>query len=136
MLGNSSSRSKSGVLSDLPDEAVNFPSPIQNGPYRPNFSGHLPPGGLLDMYHGHEATDPRDKVFAMLGMSSDDILPLKSLAYCLTTTFYGKRRTREASARSNWLHWAGALSCCAFLWNKKKMGRLGVRGRNHRVEKG
>jgi len=88
------------------------------------------------MYHGHEATDSRDKVFAMLGMSSDDILPLKSLAYCLTTTCYGKRRTREASARSNWLHWAGALSCCASCGIKKKMGRLGVRGRNHRVEKG
>ncbi|KAK0617709.1 heterokaryon incompatibility protein-domain-containing protein [Immersiella caudata] len=34
--------------------------------------GICPLGGLLDMYHAHEATDPRDKVFAMLGMSSDN----------------------------------------------------------------
>ncbi|KAK0707277.1 heterokaryon incompatibility protein-domain-containing protein [Lasiosphaeris hirsuta] len=31
-----------------------------------------PLGGLIDMYHTREATDPRDKVFALLGMSSDD----------------------------------------------------------------
>lgn len=34
--------------------------------------GICPLGGLLDMYHAHEATDRRDKVFALLGMSSDD----------------------------------------------------------------
>lgn len=26
---------------------------------------------LLDMYHGHEARDPLDKVYALLGMCSD-----------------------------------------------------------------
>ncbi|OCK83998.1 HET-domain-containing protein, partial [Lepidopterella palustris CBS 459.81] len=29
-------------------------------------------GELIDMYHTHKATDPRDKVFALLNMSSDD----------------------------------------------------------------
>ncbi|KAI8713607.1 hypothetical protein NCS52_01305600 [Fusarium sp. LHS14.1] len=29
-------------------------------------------GELLDMYHTHKATDRRDKVYALLGMSSDD----------------------------------------------------------------
>jgi len=31
-----------------------------------------PLGGLIDMYHTRKATDRRDKVFALLGMSSDD----------------------------------------------------------------
>ncbi|KAK5654000.1 hypothetical protein OQA88_7677 [Cercophora sp. LCS_1] len=31
-----------------------------------------PLGDLLDMYHSRQATDRRDKVYAMLGMSSDD----------------------------------------------------------------
>jgi hypothetical protein len=30
-----------------------------------------PLGELLDMYHTREASDPRDKVYALLGMSSD-----------------------------------------------------------------
>jgi hypothetical protein len=30
-------------------------------------------GGLRDMYHAHEATQIHDKVFALLGMSSDDL---------------------------------------------------------------
>ncbi|KAH5370235.1 hypothetical protein HBI49_074980 [Parastagonospora nodorum] len=32
-----------------------------------------PLSGLVDMYHAHDATDCRDKVFALLGMSSDDL---------------------------------------------------------------
>lgn len=37
------------------------------------FSLHIRPlGELIDMYHAHEATERRDKVFALLGMSSDD----------------------------------------------------------------
>jgi len=40
-------------------------------------SGHFslgirPLAELADMYHGRKATDPRDKVFALLGMSTDD----------------------------------------------------------------
>ncbi|KAH7124484.1 HET domain protein [Dactylonectria macrodidyma] len=36
------------------------------------FSLHIRPlGELLDMYHNREATDRRDKVYALLGMSSD-----------------------------------------------------------------
>ncbi|KAK4457483.1 putative het domain protein [Cladorrhinum samala] len=31
-----------------------------------------PLGELLDMYHDRKATDPRDKIYALLGMSSDD----------------------------------------------------------------
>ncbi|KIM94136.1 hypothetical protein OIDMADRAFT_136552, partial [Oidiodendron maius Zn] len=34
--------------------------------------GICPLGELMDMYLAHEATDPRDKVFALLGMGSDD----------------------------------------------------------------
>src|ERR1700712_1381382 len=30
-------------------------------------------GELIDMYHTHEATERHDKVYALLGMSSDDI---------------------------------------------------------------
>ncbi|RYP41510.1 hypothetical protein DL767_001015 [Monosporascus sp. MG133] len=32
-------------------------------------------GELVDMYHSREATDRRDKVYALLGMSSDDHIP-------------------------------------------------------------
>ncbi len=32
-----------------------------------------PLGELIDMYHTHQATDRRDKVYALLGMSSDDL---------------------------------------------------------------
>jgi hypothetical protein len=32
-------------------------------------------GELVDMCHNHKATDPRDKVYALLGMSSDDHIP-------------------------------------------------------------
>ncbi len=35
-----------------------------------------PLGELIDMYHNREATDRRDKVFALLGMSSDDHIPI------------------------------------------------------------
>ncbi|EAW13708.1 HET domain-containing protein [Aspergillus clavatus NRRL 1] len=31
-----------------------------------------PLGELVEMYHGHEATERHDKIFALLGMSSDD----------------------------------------------------------------
>ena len=31
-----------------------------------------PLGELIDMFHTHEATNPVDKVYALLGMSSDD----------------------------------------------------------------
>jgi hypothetical protein len=31
-----------------------------------------PLGELIDMYHTHEATELRDKVYALLGMSSND----------------------------------------------------------------
>ncbi|KAL8295073.1 hypothetical protein RB600_000848 [Gaeumannomyces tritici] len=34
-----------------------------------------PLGELVDMYHGRKATDRRDKVYALLGMSSDDSDP-------------------------------------------------------------
>jgi hypothetical protein len=34
--------------------------------------GIHPLGELIDMYHTHKATERRDKVFALLGMSSDD----------------------------------------------------------------
>jgi hypothetical protein len=32
-----------------------------------------PLGELIDMYHAHEAARPHDKVYALLGMSSDDL---------------------------------------------------------------
>ncbi|EXM14283.1 hypothetical protein FoTM2_013554 [Fusarium oxysporum f. sp. vasinfectum] len=34
-----------------------------------------PLGELMDMYHNRKATDRRDKVYALLGMSSDDDIP-------------------------------------------------------------
>ncbi|KAL2198994.1 heterokaryon incompatibility protein-domain-containing protein [Corynascus similis CBS 632.67] len=34
-----------------------------------------PLGELMDMYHNRKATDPRDKIYALLGMSSDDHIP-------------------------------------------------------------
>ncbi|KAH0490042.1 hypothetical protein TgHK011_001527 [Trichoderma gracile] len=45
--------------------------------YRINSSGGIslniwPLGGLVDMYHAHEATERHDKIFALLGMSSDE----------------------------------------------------------------
>lgn len=45
--------------------------------YKTNSSGGIsldvrPLGGLVDMYHAHEATERHDKVFALLGMSSDN----------------------------------------------------------------
>jgi hypothetical protein len=32
-----------------------------------------PPAELVDMYHTHKATQRHDKVYALLGMSSDDV---------------------------------------------------------------
>lgn len=54
---------------------------MRGAPFRPRrvtsrpgrFSLQIRPlHGLVDMYHTREATDPRDKVYALLGMSSDD----------------------------------------------------------------
>lgn len=75
-----------GLPSALPYEAI--PSHIRSVTYlmrgaifRPKYSlspsGHVsldirPLGGLIDMYHSHEATERHDKVFALLGMSSDN----------------------------------------------------------------
>ncbi|RYP67830.1 hypothetical protein DL771_007007 [Monosporascus sp. 5C6A] len=46
-------------------------------PRRPDrFSLDIRPlGELVDMFHNHKAKDPRDKVYALLGMSSDDYIP-------------------------------------------------------------
>jgi ankyrin repeat protein len=38
-----------------------------------NFLSICPLGALVDMYHAHEATKRHDKVYALLGMSSDDL---------------------------------------------------------------
>ncbi|KAF1964689.1 HET-domain-containing protein [Bimuria novae-zelandiae CBS 107.79] len=55
---------------------------ISGAIFRPNFSMSrsgrssldiCPLGELVDMYHAHEATERHDKVFALLGMSSDDL---------------------------------------------------------------
>ncbi|XEV01544.1 hypothetical protein FSHL1_006831 [Fusarium sambucinum] len=35
--------------------------------------GNRPLGELMDMYHSHEATEPLDRVFALLGMSTDGL---------------------------------------------------------------
>ncbi|KAH7079569.1 hypothetical protein FB567DRAFT_571692 [Paraphoma chrysanthemicola] len=54
---------------------------IRNAMFRPGYSngssnkltlGIHPLGGLIDMYHAHEATKKHDKVYALLGMCSDD----------------------------------------------------------------
>uniref|UniRef100_A0A8H7TT34 Uncharacterized protein n=1 Tax=Bionectria ochroleuca TaxID=29856 RepID=A0A8H7TT34_BIOOC len=34
--------------------------------------GHMSPFELVDMYHTRKAPDPLDKVYALLGISSDD----------------------------------------------------------------
>ncbi|KAF5632292.1 het-domain protein [Fusarium tjaetaba] len=53
-------------------------------------------GELMDMYHAHEATEPLDKVFALLGMSTDgssasELKPNYSISwdvlFCRLTTF-------------------------------------------------
>jgi hypothetical protein len=48
---------------------------IRGAIFRPKYttspSGGLSLGELMDMYHTHEATKRYDKVYALLGMSSD-----------------------------------------------------------------
>src|SRR4051812_26581718 len=55
---------------------------IRGAIFRPNYvisrSGRVTQdicslGELIDMYHSHEATRRHDKVYALLGMSSDDL---------------------------------------------------------------
>jgi len=49
----------------------------REGPSQPpgRFSLRIRPlGELVDLYHTRNATDPRDRVFALLGMSSDDFM--------------------------------------------------------------
>src|SRR4051795_4819938 len=55
---------------------------IRGAIFRPNYvigrSGRVsqdicPLGELVDMYHTHKATKRHDKVYALLGMSSDDL---------------------------------------------------------------
>jgi ankyrin repeat protein len=54
---------------------------IKGAIFRPGYSMSLgrcsldicPLGELIDMYHTHEATQRHDKVYALLGMSSDDL---------------------------------------------------------------
>jgi ankyrin repeat protein len=49
------------------------PRRVTSPPSPGRFSLQIRPlRGLVDMYHTREATDPRDKVYALLGMSSDD----------------------------------------------------------------
>ena len=49
---------------------------IRGAIFRPKYAtsplGGLSLGELIDMYHTREATVPNDKVYALLGMSSDD----------------------------------------------------------------
>jgi hypothetical protein len=61
---------------------------IKDAIFRPNYSSAISggssldicsPGELLDMYHAHEATKRHDKVYALLGMSSDDLRKAKLL---------------------------------------------------------
>jgi ankyrin repeat protein len=61
---------------------------IRGAIFRPDFSMSrsgrysldiCPLGELIDMYHAHEATKRHDKVFALLGMSSDDLSKVKLL---------------------------------------------------------
>jgi hypothetical protein len=40
--------------------------------YTTSLSGRLSLGELIDIYYTREATDRRDKVYALLGMSSND----------------------------------------------------------------
>ncbi|KAK3346892.1 heterokaryon incompatibility protein-domain-containing protein [Lasiosphaeria hispida] len=64
-----------------------------------------PLGELLDMYHNRKATDPRDKIYALLGMSSDDhisagLLPdysisWKGLFHRLVTSLVGEKASVE-----------------------------------------
>lgn len=50
---------------------------IRGAIFRPKYatgsSSGLSLGELIDMYHNREATEPNDKVYALLGMSSNDI---------------------------------------------------------------
>ena len=55
---------------------------IRGAIFRPNYATSMPGrssldicplGELIDMYHTHEATKRHDKVYALLGMSSDNL---------------------------------------------------------------
>jgi hypothetical protein len=50
---------------------------IRGAIFRPKYanspSSGLSLGELIDMYHTRKSTEPNDKVYALLGMSSDDV---------------------------------------------------------------
>ncbi|KAL7917945.1 heterokaryon incompatibility domain-containing protein [Trichoderma austrokoningii] len=66
---------------DIPDHIRSVTYLMRGSIFRPkyriNISGDVsldirPLGELIDMYHAHEATERHDKIFALLGMSSDN----------------------------------------------------------------
>jgi hypothetical protein len=85
---------------------------IRGAIFRPKGSGRAsqdicPLGELIDMYHTHQATLRHDKVYALLGMSSDDLskanlspdykVPWKDLFEILTRFLLCKEISVEAS---------------------------------------
>jgi hypothetical protein len=99
-LGLQSLRLSYDALPDLWNPIRSVTYLIRGSIFRPKYATSLsgrvslgirPLGELIDMYHTYKATDRRDKVFALLGMSSD--VPVL-LAYCLTTRFHRKNQAR------------------------------------------
>ena len=64
-------------LSLLPDHVLTVIPLVRSSIIRPRNSrklpGNLPLGELIDMYHTHFATVPHDKIYALLGLCSDDL---------------------------------------------------------------
>ncbi|KAK1240067.1 hypothetical protein MKX08_007509 [Trichoderma sp. CBMAI-0020] len=66
---------------DIPDHIRSVTYLMRGSIFRPKYSINMsgdvsldirPLGELIDMYHAHEATERHDKIFALLGMSSDN----------------------------------------------------------------
>lgn len=66
---------------DIPDHIRSVTYLMRGSIFRPKYSLNMsgdvsldirPLGELIDMYHAHEATERHDKIFALLGMSSDN----------------------------------------------------------------
>lgn len=80
-LGLQSFRLSYDALLDLRNPIRSVTYLIRGSIFRPKYAtspsggaslGIRPLGELIDMYHTHKATERRDKVLALLGMSSND----------------------------------------------------------------
>ncbi|KLU93047.1 hypothetical protein MAPG_11963, partial [Magnaporthiopsis poae ATCC 64411] len=88
----------------------------ENGPAG-RFSLNIRPlSELVDMYHGHKATDRRDKVFALLGMSSD--------AAGLSANY----ETLWEDVFHNLIHFCLSNTVSVSTWNKEEVAVVEAKG--------